>query len=67
MPERYGAPFHLLPVANHGRDIFDKLMLPENAARIIDELQSRADIGMIGPAGHFVDMESYMGDNEPLL
>jgi len=45
-------------------DIFDKLLLPENASLIIDKMIHDPDVGMVGPEGHIVAMTTYWGSNK---
>lgn len=45
-------------------DIFSKLFLHGNPEKIVGFLQNNESVGMVGPSGHIISMESYWGSNK---
>lgn len=45
-------------------DLYDKLLRPERFEKALSVLSTDLSIGIIGPEGHIVDMNTYWGSNE---
>lgn len=46
------------------RDLYGKLLEPEAFERTLTAFAADPEIGMVGPAGHFVSLSAYIGSNE---
>jgi lipopolysaccharide biosynthesis protein len=45
------------------RDLLEKLISPANARAILSEFQDNVYIGMVGPEGHLLSLDTYWGSN----
>ena len=45
-------------------DLYNKLLNPNNITEIMNAFRMKKDLGMIGPSGHIVSMETYWGQNK---
>ena len=48
-------------------DLFNKLLNPSSMKKIMKEFKDNSDLGMVGPDGHIVSMESHWGSNEEAI